>query len=138
MHLRVVTPQGAKLETDVSAISAPGTLGDMGILPGHQPLLTSLRIGPLSYTANGQTGWLAINGGYMEVADDDLIVITETAETPSEIDVERAKQALADAAKEIASIDGTREEALANAEASRQRAENRLAVAQKVGRELPE
>jgi F-type H+-transporting ATPase subunit epsilon len=97
MHLQVVTPQGAKLETNVSAVTAPGTMGDMGILPGHQPLLTSLGIGALSYTADGQTGWLAVNGGFLEVADDALIVITETAEAPSEIDVDRAKRAQASA-----------------------------------------
>lgn len=137
MHLRVVTPEGAKLETDVSAITAPGTVGDMGILPGHQPLLTSLGIGALSYTADGQTGWLAVNGGFLEVADDDLIVITETAEAPSEIDVERAKLALAAAKEALAGIDVTREEAVATAEATQKRAENRLAVAQRIGREVP-
>jgi F-type H+-transporting ATPase subunit epsilon len=138
MHLRVVTPQGAKLETEVSAVTVPGALGDMGILPGHQPLLTSLRVGTLSYTVKGQTGWLAINGGYMEVADNDLIVITETAEAPSDVDLERAKKALAAAIKEIAGLDATRDEAMATAEASRQRAENRIAIAQKADRKLPE
>ena len=94
MDFEVVTPKGSKFKSPANQVNAPGTLGSLGILPGHRPLITSLGIGVLSYVNEGKTGYLVINGGYLEVADDKLVVITETAESPEEIDVPRAEAAL--------------------------------------------
>ena len=101
MDFEVVTPKGSKFKSSANQVNAPGTLGNLGILPGHRPLITSLGIGLLSYTHEGSTGHLVINGGYLEVADDKLVVITETAETPDEIDVPRAEAALQRAEERI-------------------------------------
>jgi len=101
MDFEVVTPKGSKFKSNAVQVNAPGTLGSLGILPGHRPLITSLGIGLLSYVNEGTTGHLVINGGYLEVADDKLVVITETAETPDEIDVPRAEAALQRAEERI-------------------------------------
>ena len=137
MHLQVVTPEGAKVDAATVAVTAPGTVGELGILAGHIPVLTSLGIGLLSYAGEGGLRWLAVNGCYMEVADDAIIVITETAESPSDVDVERAKRALARAEAELAALGEDRPEAVAMAAAAKKRAENRIAVAARAKTAIP-
>ncbi len=131
MQLEVVTPRGSKVKADVSQLTAPGTVGEVGILPGHRPLLSSLGIGVLSYTTGGETRFLAVNGGYLEVADDRLIVITETAEAPTDIDLERARAALERSNQRVkeTEADPNRAEELQLALDARRRAETRLQVA---------
>ena len=138
MQLQIVTPQGSKVETEISEITAPGVVGDLGVLPGHRPLLTALGIGVLTFKAGGSDANLAVNGGYLEVADDHVVVITETAETPDEIDVERAQKALADAEKALQDTDPDRSEAVAIAIADMRRAENRIAVSKLQGPVIPQ
>ncbi len=138
MHVRIVTPYGAKLEADISQLTAPGEAGDLGLLPGHRPLLTSLGIGLLSYTPiGGRTDHLSVNGGYLEIAEDDIIVITETAETPEEIDIARAKRALARAQSELGEVDAERGEEVRRINNSIKRAHNRLAVAKLALTQIP-
>ena len=137
MQLRVVTPMGSKVEAVVSQVTVPGELGDMGILPGHRALLSSLGIGALSYTADGAIAYLAVNGGYVEVDDAGVIVVTETAETPGEIDVERARTALARTQKEAASLEADATAELARVNASIRRAENRIDVAKLAKPSMP-
>ena len=129
MQLQVVTPMGAKVDTVVAQVTVPGELGDMGILPGHRALLSGLGIGALSYTADGATSYLAINGGYVEVDSSRVIVVTETAETPDEIDVERAKASLSRIQGEAASLDADATAEQARIAAAIRRAENRIEVA---------
>ncbi len=129
MRFEVVTPKGSKVSARVSSVEAPGSLGKLGILPGHRPLITSLGIGLLSYSIEGETDWLVVNGGYLEVADDELVVITETAETPDEIDVARAEAALARAEGRIRGLAGKKGEALAFARQAKSRAESRIEAA---------
>lgn len=142
MQLQIVTPKGAKVDTDAATmVTAPGTIGELGILPGHRPLLTSLGIGKLEYsTGSGEPQRLAINGGYLEVADDKVIVITETAETPEEIDVERARAALKRATAKLAELsnDPSKKSEIALATKSQKRAENRIAVGRFVKRAIPD
>jgi F-type H+-transporting ATPase subunit epsilon len=78
----------------VEEVTAPGTVGEFGILPGHTPLLTTLKIGELSYRQGAETFHVAVNWGYVEVEDDKVTVLVETAEPADEIDLERAKVAL--------------------------------------------
>lgn len=138
MHLQVVTPRGAKVDARATQVTAPGELGDLGILPGHRPLLSVVGIGLLSYDrASGGRGWLAVNGGYLEVAGPDVIVITETAETPEEIDVERANEALQRATEALRVVDTSRTGEVARLSAAKRRAENRLAAARLVKPEIP-
>ena len=137
MQLQVVTPQGSKVEVEASDVNAPGVVGDLGILSGHRPLLTALGIGILTYKTDAGVSHLAVNGGYLEVADDHVVVITETAERPEEVSVERAEASLASARKELGETDPSRTEAVGAAQAAVRRAENRLECAKLTSPKIP-
>lgn len=94
LKLELVTPYKKVLSEDVDEITASGALGEFGVLPGHAPFLTSLKIGELSYKQGGALQHLALNWGYFEVEDDKVTVLVETAERADEIDLERAQAAL--------------------------------------------
>src|SRR5579864_6354479 len=86
IHLEIVTPDRQVVREKVIAISVPGKEGYMGILPGHAPLLSLLKVGELSYTQGNVTHYVAVNWGFVEVLPDRVIVLAETAERPGEID----------------------------------------------------
>jgi len=94
MKLEIVTPYSKVLDELVDEVTATGKMGEFGVLPGHAPFLTSLNIGELCYKKDGQAVSMALNWGYFEVQDDNIIVLVETAERSDEIDLERAKAAL--------------------------------------------
>ncbi len=94
LKVDLVTPYKKILSEEVDEITATGALGEFGVLPGHAPFLTSLKIGELTYKKGGQLFHLAVNWGYFEVEDDKVTVLVETAERADEIDLERAKAAL--------------------------------------------
>jgi F-type H+-transporting ATPase subunit epsilon len=94
MKLEIVTPYSKVLDMEVDEVTATGKLGEFGVLPGHAPFLTSLRIGELAYKNNGITEHMALNWGYFEIIDDKIIVLVESAEASDAIDMERAKAAL--------------------------------------------
>jgi F-type H+-transporting ATPase subunit epsilon len=94
LKLEMVTPYKHVLSQQVDEVTAPGSIGEFGVLPGHTPLLTTLKIGELSYRQGGETFHVAVNWGYVEVEDDTVTVMVETAEPADEIDLERAKAAL--------------------------------------------
>jgi F-type H+-transporting ATPase subunit epsilon len=93
MKLEIVTPYKKVVDMEVEEVTATGKLGEFGVLPGHAPFLTSLRIGELAYKHGGKVELMALNWGYFEIRDDKIIVLVETAEAAEEIDVERAKAA---------------------------------------------
>jgi F-type H+-transporting ATPase subunit epsilon len=108
LTLEMVTPYKKVLSEEVDEITAPGFVGELGLLPGHTPLLTTLRVGELSYKKGGQQFHVAVNWGYLEVADDTVTVLVDTAEIADEIDLERAKDALGraeDALKKLSEED---------------------------------
>lgn len=94
LKLEMVTPYRMVLAEEVDEVTAPGTVGEFGVLPGHTPILTTLKIGELSYRKGTETFHVAVNWGYVEVEDDKVTVLVETAEPADEIDLERAKTAL--------------------------------------------
>jgi F-type H+-transporting ATPase subunit epsilon len=94
LKVELMTPYRKVLSEEVDMITATGTLGEFGILPGHAPFLTSLKIGELSYVKDGNTFYVALNWGYLEVENDEVIILVETAERADEIDLDRAKAAL--------------------------------------------
>jgi len=105
IELIIVTPERQLLRQTVSEIQLPGADGFLGILPGHAPLITELGIGELTYhTLDGkQSDPIAILRGFAEVLPDKVTVLAETAELAAEIDLERAKKALARAQERLAS-----------------------------------
>ncbi len=130
LNLEIVTPIGSKYAGKVSEVTAPGSLGEMGVLPGHIPILTVLEIGTLSYVdvVTNSPKKLAIGGGYLEVNADKLIVLTETAEFSDEIDIERAEDAK-NRAEEALNDDEVGSATYAKRLRSLQRAKTRLHVA---------
>src|SRR5512136_2236903 len=94
LKLEMVTPYRKILSEEVDEITATGSLGEFGVLPGHAPLLTALKVGEFSYKQAGMVYHLAVNWGYFEVENDTVTVLVETAERADEIDLERAKAAL--------------------------------------------
>ncbi|MDR3578907.1 MAG: F0F1 ATP synthase subunit epsilon [Oryzomonas sp.] len=101
MKLEIVTPYKKVVDMEVEEVTATGKLGEFGVLPGHAPFLTSLRIGELAYKSAGKVEHMALNWGYFEIKDDKIIVLVETAEAAEEIDVERAKAALGRAEEKL-------------------------------------
>lgn len=128
LKLEMVTPYKKVLSLEVDEITAPGSIGELGLLPGHTPLLTTLKIGELSYRQNGETNHVAVNWGYLEVGDDKVTILVDTAEKADEIDLERAKAALGRAEEALKTL--TQEDVnFAIMEAALQRALVRIQVA---------
>lgn len=100
-RLEVVTPERLVLKEDVEFTSAPGAEGVIGILADHSPLLTALQIGRLEYTIDGKTSKLTVTGGFMEVGDNKVTVLSNAAERPVEIDLTRAEAARKRAEEQI-------------------------------------
>ena len=94
LKVELVTPYKKVLSEEVDEITATGALGEFGVLPGHAPFLTSLKIGELAYKDGNKSFIMALNWGYFEVENDKVTVLVETAENADEIDLERAKAAL--------------------------------------------
>ncbi len=128
LTLEMVTPYKKVLSQEVDEIIAPGTVGELGLLPGHTPLLTTLKIGELGYKQDGKVFSVAVNWGYLEVGNDKVTILVDTAEPADEIDLERAKAALGraeDALKKLSQEDKN----FAIMEAALQRALIRIQVA---------
>jgi F-type H+-transporting ATPase subunit epsilon len=93
LSLEVATPTRMVVAEVVDEVVAPGVEGYFGVLPGHAPFLTTLGIGELTYRQGREERRLAVSGGFAEVRNDKVIVLADTAETPEEIDRERAERA---------------------------------------------
>jgi F-type H+-transporting ATPase subunit epsilon len=93
LNLEVVTPHRTVLVEDVDSVTLPGIEGELGILPEHIPLLTTLDTGIVSYSSSGKTQAIAVHWGYAQVEGNSVSVLAELAETAAEIDLERAKDA---------------------------------------------
>ena len=91
--LQVVTPERSVVHEEVDEILLPGTEGYLGVLPGHTPLLTSLKIGEIKYSQGRETKFLAVSWGFAEVLPDKVTVLADLAERPDDIDVASAEEA---------------------------------------------
>jgi len=133
LKFELVTPQRKVVSEEVDEITATGTLGEFGVLPGHAPFLTSLKIGELSFKKGGTVYNLAVNSGYFEVVNDMVTVLVDSSERAEEIDLERAKRAQARAEEALKRLSQEDMEYKAN-EAALQRALIRMQVAAKAAR----
>ena len=129
ISLRVVTPVRLVLEEQVDELTAPGPLGQLGILPDHAALMTTLDIGQLSYRKSGTNSVITLTGGYAEVLDNVVTVLADAAEFPREIDTARAENARARAERTLEDRDNADDQALVAAEAALKRALLRLETA---------
>ncbi|MCF6093227.1 F0F1 ATP synthase subunit epsilon [Microaerobacter geothermalis] len=129
-RLEIVTPERKVYSDDVNFIVARGVEGDLGILRGHMPLVTPLKISSLRIKKDGIEQEMAISGGFLEVRGDVVTVLAETAELPEEIDVNRALAAKERAERRLAES-GQEEIDFKRAQLALQRALNRIQVAKK-------
>ena len=106
-QLEIVTPEKKVVDTAASEVQIPGKNGYLGVLPGHAPLITELAVGEITYRTGAEEHTLAVAWGFAEVLPDKVTILAETAERPSEIDVERARKAKERAEQRLASGDTT-------------------------------
>jgi F-type H+-transporting ATPase subunit epsilon len=97
--LEIVTPERVVVAEDVDEVVLPGIEGEFGVLPGHIPFLTALKVGELVYKTKESTEHLAVSWGYVEVTANGVKVLAETAEKATEIDLSRAETARNEAEK---------------------------------------
>jgi F-type H+-transporting ATPase subunit epsilon len=129
LQLDVITPERRLLSEQVDATTVPGLGGELGILPGHTPLISQLQTGVLSYTQGTTTRRLLVSGGFVEVNEDRVSVLADTAELPEEVDVASARAEREEAERRLAGFTGSPEE-LAGVQAQLQRAGARLLLAE--------
>jgi F-type H+-transporting ATPase subunit epsilon len=130
IRLEVVTPEKYVVDEEVQIAVAPGSLGEFGVLIGHTPFLTTLKLGTLHYTdASGKEKFVFVSGGFAEALPDKVTVLAESAERRKDIDAERAKAALERAQERL---DRQRDEDInfERARAALERALHRLKLAQ--------
>ncbi|WP_379129934.1 F0F1 ATP synthase subunit epsilon [Paenibacillus sp. sgz500958] len=126
--LEIVTPERLVFSKQVSSLTVRGAEGEMGILPGHIPLVTPLQVAPLSVKADGVTITIAVHGGFVEVRKDKVTILAESAELPVDIDIERAEAAKERAERRLKSVN--KQDAIDHrrAELALQRAVTRIKV----------
>jgi F-type H+-transporting ATPase subunit epsilon len=126
-QLRVVTPRQAVVDQPVLEVTAPGTVGEFGVLPDHANFLSSLECGRLSYRDGRGVKTYAVRNGFAEVSDNVMTILTEAAELAGEIDAARARAELTTAEAELQKLSPV-DPAYADAESRRRWAQARLEV----------
>ncbi|MCX6945979.1 MAG: ATP synthase F1 subunit epsilon [Verrucomicrobiota bacterium] len=106
LTLEIVTPEARVYSDTIDTVVLPTSSGEVGILPGHIPLLTQIANGELRVTKNGQTLWLAVSGGFAEVEGDKVRVLAEHAITEEKIDVNAVEDALKRAEQQLSDAQG--------------------------------
>jgi len=105
LQLEIVTPEKKVVDTAVEEVQVPGKNGYLGVLPGHAPLITELAIGEIKFRSGGNEQRLAVAWGFAEVLPSKVTILAESAERPSDINVERARQAKQRAEERLTSGD---------------------------------
>jgi F-type H+-transporting ATPase subunit epsilon len=105
IHLEIVTPDKQLFSGSVDTVTLPSTKGCLGILPGHAPLLAELGTGEISYRMGDHTEYLFCSRGFTEVLPERVVILAQTGEAASDIDVKRAEEAKSRAERRLASKD---------------------------------
>jgi len=130
LQLKLYTPEKKIIEAEVHEVIAPGIEGEFGVLPGHIPFITALKIGELTFRTGQKVERLAVAWGYAEVLPEQVTILAETAELASQIDVERAIRAKERAEAQLRKL-SLEDKEHTQALAALQRAINRIQVASK-------
>ncbi len=131
IQLEVVTPTGSVVSEQVDIVTAPGIDGEFGVLANHAPLLSTIKVGALTYKQDNNSDVLMVNGGFCEVSNNKITFLVESAERGSDIDVERAMRAKERAEKRLAKIAAKEDDINSiRAEGSLQRAIARLKISE--------
>lgn len=110
INLEIVTPEKKVVDQKVESVTVPTGNGQIGILPRHAPLISTLRPGMLTYSYDGKTDTIVVSGGFVEVKDDNVSILADIAENRDEIDIESAKTERESAQKVLGSWSGTEAE----------------------------
>jgi F-type H+-transporting ATPase subunit epsilon len=135
--LEIVTPERLAYSDTVDAVNLPGIEGELGVLPHHTPLVSMLGVGELRIRKGGTEESFAIVGGFLQVRPDRVVVLAETADMASEIDLEKAQQARREAERALEGAHHAEAVDLAAARAALQQALLRIRVAERRHREGP-
>ena len=135
IRLDIVTAERVVYSEEVDVVIAPGVEGQLGVLPHHTPLMTTLEVGELVVRKGEEEFSLVISGGFLEVRPDRVIVLADAAERAEEIDLARAEEAKRRAQEQLGHR--TPEVDLAQAEAALRRSLTRLKVGEKRRRRRP-
>ena len=135
--LEIVTPERLAYSDTVDAVNLPGIEGELGVLPHHAPLVSMLGVGELRIRKGGAEESFAIVGGFLQVRPDKVVVMAETADMASEIDLERAQEARRSAERLLEEAGPADTADLAAARAALQQALLRIRVAERRHREGP-
>jgi F-type H+-transporting ATPase subunit epsilon len=136
LQLEIVTPERLAFSDEVDSVQLPGSEGELGVLPHHAPLISTLGVGELRIRKGGAEESFAIVGGFLQVRPDKVVVMAETAAMAAEIDLEKAQEARREAERALES--GYHEGAdLSAARAALQQALLRIRVAERRYREGP-
>lgn len=135
--LEIVTPERLAYSDTVDSVNLPGVEGELGVLPHHAPLVSMLGVGELRIRKGGTEESFAIVGGFLQVRPDRVVVMAETADMASEIDLERAQEARREAERALEGTAPTDAIDLAAARAALQHALLRIRVAERRHREGP-
>jgi F-type H+-transporting ATPase subunit epsilon len=101
LQLEIVTPERLAYSDEVDAVTLPGGEGELGVLPHHAPLVSTLGVGELRIRKGGAEESFAIVGGFLQVLPDKVVVMAETADVASEIDLEKAQAARREAERAL-------------------------------------
>jgi len=129
IHLEVVTPEKQLFSGAVDSVTVPCTTGYAGILPGHAPFLAELGIGEISCKIVDRTDYISCSWGFLEVLPDRVVILAQTAEMASDIDIKRAEEAKTRAEKHLSSKDPSTD--FGRAELALLRAISRLSAAKR-------
>jgi len=110
LQLDVITPERRLLSETVDSVTVPGLNGELGILPGHTPLISQLQTGVLTYMQGASTARLLVSGGFVEVNGDRVSVLADVAEFPEEVDAAQARTAREQAERALGNFVGSEEE----------------------------
>ena len=131
LYCEVITPEKILYQGDVEMVIAPGTAGELGILPLHMPIITTLKVGELRLKyGQEKQDYIAIDGGYLEVMEDKVTVLADAAEYVSKMDVAELTRIKTEVEARLASIPKDSEE-LFQATAELERITNRLTIAER-------
>lgn len=129
IHLEVVTPERSIVSDTAQIVMAPGELGEFGVLAGHTPFMTSIKVGAVRYEdGNGTERYIFVSGGFAEALPDRVTILADSAERRQEIDLDRAQAALRRAEERLAVEDDDNID-YARARVALMRALNRIRLA---------
>ncbi len=130
IRCEIVSQDRLVYEGDADIVMAPGALGEMGILPGHAPLLSSLEMGVIRVKTEDKEEVFTVTGGFIEVQPDIVTVMADAAENVDDIDVDRAEKAMERASKLLDEFSGTDPENYIRVQSALRRSNLRLKSAQ--------